>query len=423
MRILFTTFPQATHYDVMVPIAWALRTAGHEVRIASQPKLSERITQSGLTAVPVGSNHRYYEKLKELMASAPQGQPRQNYDLQDMGRNEPKQLTWETAASMYGFMVPYTFSMVNEPMIGEVVEFACEWKPDLVLWEPLSHVGAVAARASGAAHARVLWGQDYFGRMHQRFTELKLLRSESEQHDPLRDWLGRMGAEFGVEFGEDLIFGQWTVDPMPPSVSYGLDLPTVPMRYVPYNGVSVVPDWLRRAPERRRVCVTAGLAAMETRQKVGVPFSDLLEQLGDLDIEVVATLPAERQEELGSVPGNVRLVDFVPLDVLLPTCSAIVHHGGAGTGACALLHGVPQVVTGNVFSEVPFGETMHEIGAGAYVDVEEMGVQAVHDALARVLDEPGYGKAANVVREEMAEMPPPNVVVPELLRLAGQHRP
>jgi len=36
------------------------------------------------------------------------------------------------------------------------------------------------------------------------------------------------------------------------------------------------------------------------------------------------------------VPGNVRLVEFVPLNALLPTCSAVIHHGGPQTVAAAL---------------------------------------------------------------------------------------
>jgi hypothetical protein len=40
----------------------------------------------------------------------------------------------------------------------------------------------------------------------------------------------------------------------------------------------------------------------------------------------------------------VRVVDFVPLNALLPTCSAVVHHGGSGTFAAVLEHGVPQLI-------------------------------------------------------------------------------
>src|SRR5262245_56951211 len=38
----------------MVPVAWALRTAGHEVRMASQPALLPTMCASGLQATAVG---------------------------------------------------------------------------------------------------------------------------------------------------------------------------------------------------------------------------------------------------------------------------------------------------------------------------------------------------------------------------------
>lgn len=44
------------------------------------------------------------------------------------------------------------------------------------------------------------------------------------------------------------------------------------------------------------------------------------------------------------LPPTVRHFAFVPLQSLLPECSAIVHHGGVGTTAKALAAGVPQLV-------------------------------------------------------------------------------
>ena len=48
MRVLFATYPERTHFLAMVPLAWALRTAGHEVRVASQPTFTDVITRAVL---------------------------------------------------------------------------------------------------------------------------------------------------------------------------------------------------------------------------------------------------------------------------------------------------------------------------------------------------------------------------------------
>ncbi|HZN74657.1 MAG TPA: glycosyl transferase family 28, partial [Micromonosporaceae bacterium] len=47
MRVLFTTFAWPSHYFPMVPLAWALQAAGHEVRMTSQPELLPTMRRSG----------------------------------------------------------------------------------------------------------------------------------------------------------------------------------------------------------------------------------------------------------------------------------------------------------------------------------------------------------------------------------------
>src|SRR5262245_47355088 len=54
MRVLFTTFAWPSHYFPMVPLAWALRAAGHDVRMTSQPELLPTMRDSGLLATAVG---------------------------------------------------------------------------------------------------------------------------------------------------------------------------------------------------------------------------------------------------------------------------------------------------------------------------------------------------------------------------------
>ena len=46
MRVLFAAHAERTHFYSMIPLAWALRTAGHEVYVASQPALTDDITHS-----------------------------------------------------------------------------------------------------------------------------------------------------------------------------------------------------------------------------------------------------------------------------------------------------------------------------------------------------------------------------------------
>jgi UDP:flavonoid glycosyltransferase YjiC (YdhE family) len=51
MRILFSTFPGLGHFFPLVPLAWAARTAGHEVLVATTSRALEACGQAGLPAV------------------------------------------------------------------------------------------------------------------------------------------------------------------------------------------------------------------------------------------------------------------------------------------------------------------------------------------------------------------------------------
>jgi UDP:flavonoid glycosyltransferase YjiC (YdhE family) len=55
MRILLTTFAVRSHIYTQVPLAWALRAAGHDLRIATQPEGEPDVVSAGLTFVPVGA--------------------------------------------------------------------------------------------------------------------------------------------------------------------------------------------------------------------------------------------------------------------------------------------------------------------------------------------------------------------------------
>jgi hypothetical protein len=54
LRALFVTWTGAGHLFPMVPLAWALRTAGWDVRVCVPPASSQAVVRTGLPAVVVG---------------------------------------------------------------------------------------------------------------------------------------------------------------------------------------------------------------------------------------------------------------------------------------------------------------------------------------------------------------------------------
>lgn len=418
MRVLFVTINERSHLFCMTPLAWALRTAGHDVRVAGNPSMNATITGTGLTAVPVGSDpHR-----TEVMAGIrEQVRAAQDDDAVTWSETDPSRLTMDRMLDLYGPFVWAGLGGYNEAFADDLVAFARSWRPDLVVWDPLACAGAVAAEAIGAAHVRSLWSADVWCNLRTAFLRELERHAPSDREDPLTEWLTGLAARYGVEFSEDLVTGHATIDPLPRSLGLDTGVRRLPMRYVPHNGVAVVPSWLHEPPAAPRVCVTLGASNTETYGADFVSLPGVLGALSDTGVEVVAAVVPAQRSALGEVPGNVRVVESIGLDTLLPTCSAIVHHGGFGTYATALVHGVPQViVTTAVSDHILRARGLRDRGAGVFLRSNTATAGDVRDAvLAAVAPGSAYRTNAETLRREALAQPTPNQVVAALEELVA----
>ncbi|ONK11272.1 nucleotide disphospho-sugar-binding domain-containing protein [Streptomyces sp. MP131-18] len=434
MRVLFTVWPAAAHLYPSVHLAWALRAAGHEVCVASRPTLTDTIAGVGLSAAPLVDE-------VELARSVGAGNPASEETLRTMDR-----ITEAMAIGQddpVGFHVwrshrDYAIPAVNDlqpigadpegpqPVLDALVAFCRDWQPDLVLWDPTTPIGAVAARVVGAAHARLLWGLDLIGWSTDLFARRKReLAGALKDEDPIVAAVRPMAERYGLAVEDDLFHGQWTVDPMPA----GLRLPTerrvVPMNCVPYTGSGAMPGWLHESSGCPRVALTLG-ASMRAFGKDSKPLiANLLDALGALDVEVVATLNKAQLEGIAHLPDNVRTVDYIPLTQLLPTCSAVIHHGGAGSMSAAAVAGIPQLVAiddDNVIEGPVVGTYLTEAGAGLMVRHGEHTVEDMRAVVSRLLDDPSFESGAAALRGDVLGAPTPAEVVHVLERLTAHHR-
>ncbi|MFG1846889.1 activator-dependent family glycosyltransferase [Micromonospora carbonacea] len=422
MRVLMTSFAHNTHYYSLVPLAWALRAAGHEVRVASQPSLTDTIVRSGLTAVPVGDDQAIIDLLAEVGGDLVPYQ--RGLDFTEV---RPEVLTWEYLLGQQTMLTALCFAPLNGvSTMDDMVALARSWQPELVIWEPFTYAGPVAARVVGATHARLLWGPDVVGNARRLFTESLARQPAEQREDPMAEWLRctlhRYGCELGDDEVETLVTGAWTIDPTADSTRLPVPGRRVAMRYTPYNSPSVVPEWVAKA-DRPRVCLTLGVSSRETYGRDVVSFQELLGALGDLDVEVVATLSDAQREDLGDLPDNVRVCDFVPLDVLLPTCAAIIHHGGAGTWSTAMLYGVPQIMIASLWDAPLKAQQAERLGTGISIPPERLDAPTLRAAVVRILDDPSIAAAARRQRDELRAAPSPAEVVRILERLVADDRP
>ncbi|WIX90460.1 activator-dependent family glycosyltransferase [Amycolatopsis sp. DG1A-15b] len=429
MRVLFVTYAAKSHFYPMVPLAWALRSAGHEVRVASQPELAPVVTGAGLTAVSVGRDHQLWRSVNRFLGKRfAEVDPAAHEAVRgtrilpfDLAENAPERLDWDHLHTMYDNLVRTWYKLVNNTMVDELADFAGWWKPDLVVWEPNSYAGAIAAKLCGAAHGRLLSGMDIFGVTRDRYRELLEKRPPGERADPLAEWLDARIGKHGGRFTEDLTVGQFTIDQLPDTLRMTAGLRYLRMRFLPYNGQAVVPSWLRREPDRPRVALTLGVTAGEHFGGHALGVQELVDSLADLDIELVATVGEPEIRNRLRVPANTTVVPSVPLHALLPGCAAAVHHAGFGTLCTTLYYGVPPLSVPERFDEPPFAGRIADRGAGLALPMAGATGDRVRELVARLLSEPSFRQGAQRVRDELLALPAPAELVPDLEKVVAEN--
>nr|AKT74299.1 TxnB10 [Streptomyces bottropensis] len=421
MRILFVVWPMAAHLYPIVPLARAFQAAGHETRVASHPALVDEIARAGLTAVSVGTpdtmpalsevgDYVLPEEERSRLAKA--------FNISPADEHAWFMFSYFALAGTRIFHSPGGGSDGAVPGTDHLVDIVRAWKPDLVLWD-MWPGAAIAARVTGAAQARFLWGPDYCGWARQRYLRLGGAEWTGRQ-EPLAEAVTEAAQRYGVTVDDELLLGQLTLDPTPTVLRLDTPATAVSMRRVPYTSTDVVPDWLRRPPGRPRVAMSLGMSGREYATN-GALVTKLLEMVAGLDIEVVATF-SEVQLTGQRVPDNVRTLDYVPFNQLLPTCSAIVHHGGSGTVMAAVAHRVPQLIEEEGLEAATYAPYVMRHGAGLTLDHKKQSVDVMRARLLRVLHEPSFRSGADTLHAEWLAMPSPRDVVPVLEELARHHR-
>jgi UDP:flavonoid glycosyltransferase YjiC (YdhE family) len=187
--------------------------------------------------------------------------------------------------------------------------------------------------------------------------------------------------------------------------------PGRPLRPVPWSDGVALPGRLVRPLDRPRLLVSRSTLAGPA---AGDPTAAVLGSAPAVDADIVLARPPERLRGR-ALPANVRTVEWLPLEEAMAHCSAVVHHGGAGTVLGALAAGIPQLVVPGLGDRTTNAELVAARGAGLAVPARRI-TAAV---LRRLLTDPALVAAARDVAAEIAAMPAPADVVPDLEALAA----
>ncbi|KMS77323.1 hypothetical protein ACM01_01460 [Streptomyces viridochromogenes] len=390
MRVLFMSTPSPSHFTPMIPLAWALRTAGHDVLVAGQPDVVGPALDAGLPAAEIGDT---YDALEAITARLPKGKrPNQAGRAQV---TDPGALT---------LVMPWL--MHTRYLMKEYLALAREWGPHLVVSDPMEFSALFIGGMLGVPVVHQRWDIDRSG------------------DEPIRTARALLGARFArLGLRGELPGPSLVLDCCPPSVRRagpeGSGPPVKSLRYVPYNGVGTVPGVLAE-PAPGRVAVSLGGLTADLN---GVPlFRTVVDALEGLeDVRPVVTLPARHHAALGPVGAATHVTGPVPLSLFLDSCAAVVHHGGTGTTLTSCLYGLPQLVLPQLGNESVWGACLVDAGLALMLadPAEQDDPAVVRAAARRLLDDERFAVSARKVAQEMASLPSPAALVPELEALCA----
>ncbi|MFD9895434.1 nucleotide disphospho-sugar-binding domain-containing protein [Amycolatopsis sp. NPDC059027] len=377
----------ATHLLALVPLCWALRSAGHELLVAGPADIEETTLSAGLGFIELGSAKRFEgaaQTVPEDTFPAPEWAEREDADR--------SRVLMELIADMQS-----TYAIDH---LADYRRFAEAWRPDLVLADHTAIIARPLGGVLGVPTVTHRWGVDPTG---EAFRERA------------RRQLGPLCAELGLP---ELPDPEFIIDPCPPSLQHESAVPGIPMRYLPFNGPGVFPQWALTGAGRKRVCLCPGRTLVPTCGPAPV-LRAVAALDGIPDVETTVALTAADRERVGPLPASFRVVEQLPLNLFLGGCDLVVLLGGGGVGLTATSFGLPQVVLPQWFDQFDYGRRIEEAGAGLSIGSRERqaDIDGLRQAFASVLEDPGFTAGARRLRDEIESAPPPSAVVAELERL------
>lgn len=348
MRVLFVAAPLLGHVFPLIPLAISLRNNGHDVIIATGGEALQT-RDSGLQVENVvPPNLRLPPIAIRIMLTHPRIA---RAELRGSGKLD---------------FVSRFFAPINTAMTPHLQALAAEWRPEVVVHEPLATAGS-ALNVPSIVHDVSLFDG-------LQLTTAVAARMQHKTRTPAT-----------------------ILRTAPPSVA---NFPTGhPMRFVPYSGTGEIPPWLSNPAGKPRILVSRSTAP-------GPGSGRMMAAVAKAAKHVDAEFVFIRPDKTKNLPDNVNPVGWVPIPRLLQFCDGIVHHGGAGTVLSALAAGVPQLVEPGPGDRTTHANAVSARGAGLKAAPRDI----TPELLTELITSAKLQKAAGEVSCEIAAIPSPAAI-------------
>jgi UDP:flavonoid glycosyltransferase YjiC (YdhE family) len=368
-----------------MPLAGALRAAGHEVQVATTGDFVPRLRALGFPTHDVGLTIE--QGIDQMLRAVPgDGMPKTDDGRPDLA---------------YGAIL--FLDVLARRTAADLVPVLREVAPDAVVYEQYEFGAAIAAHALGIpaiCHS-----------LSPRMSD-DVVRSFSAGH------LERLWDEHGVQGSDvDPFTGDRFLDIFPEALQQPafLDHPArMRLRPVPFaEPGATLPDWVGA---RGRPLVYLTLGTVVATDEVLAPA---VAGLGRLDADVLLALGSADGAGLGPLPANVHVEPFVDQAALMPLVDLVVHHGGSGTVLAALAQGVPQLLLPKGADQFLNADLVASAGLAPVLEPAAATPDAIATLAATTMAE--RRPVLEAVRAEIAGLPHPTEIVEPLVAAVASH--
>ena len=103
------------------------------------------------------------------------------------------------------------------------------------------------------------------------------------------------------------------------------------------------------------------------------------------------------------LPADVLLLEECPHSWLFPRVQAAIHHGGAGTTATTLRHGIPSTVVAFFADQPAWGRTLEQLGVSpATHRLSSLSAEALAASIRALAGEPRFRQRARELQQLLA---------------------